>query len=157
MMLCALLAATATAAPAPPAFDPLRFFAGHTRGVAALKVILRSRRPVLVRGTGTILPDHSLSLEQSVIEGDKPPRTRRWRLREVAPGRYSGTLTDARGPVDGIVEGKTMRLRFTSTGGFRVRQTLTLLPDGRTLANRLEAKRFGITVAVLTERISKLD
>lgn len=57
----------------------------------------------------------------------------------------------------GVVEGRTLRLAFTSTGGFRVRQTLTLQPDGRTLANRLEARRFGVRLAVLTERIVKLS
>ncbi len=151
MLLCALLAA------AQPAFDPLRFFTGRTRGVAELKVVLRARRPVSVRGTGTILPDGSLRLDQTVVEGGKAPRVRHWRLRRIAPGRYAGTLTDARGPVEGVVDGNRMVLSFTSTGGFRVRQTLTLQPDGRTLANRLEAKRFGITVAVLTERITKTD
>jgi hypothetical protein len=139
-----------------PTFDPLRFFAGETRGTAQLKVILRKARPVTVRGTGRIDRDGILTLDQIVTEGDKPPRPRHWRLRQIAPGRYSGTLTDARGPVSGMVEGPTLRLAFTSTGGFRVRQTLTLQPDGRSLANRLEARRFGVRVAVLTERIVKL-
>ncbi|WP_310102042.1 DUF3833 family protein [Sphingomonas sp. BE138] len=151
-VLPTLLAVTAS-----PAFDPLRFFDGRTRGEAQLKVILRARRPVSVRGTGRIGADGSLTLDQIVVEGDKPPRQRRWLLRQVAPGRYAGTLTDARGPVTGEVTGRRMALRFTSNDGFRIRQTLVLQPDGRTLANRLEAKKFGITVAVLTERITKLE
>ena len=144
-------------AAAVPAFDPLRFFAGETRGTAQLKVILRTARPVTVRGTGRIDRDGVLTLDQIVTEADKPPRPRHWRLRRIAPGRYTGTLTDARGPVSGWVDGRTLRLAFTSTGGFRVCQTLTLQPDGRTLANRLEARRFGIRLAVLTERIVKLS
>jgi hypothetical protein len=151
MLLAVMLAASA------PAFDPLRFFAGRTRGAAELKVILRARKPVSVRGTGTLQPDGSLVLDQVVTEGDKPPRDRRWHLRRVAPGRYAGTLTDARGPVEGVVTGNRMQLRFVSNDGFRIRQSLTLAPDGRSVANRLVAKRFGITVAVLTERIARLD
>lgn len=151
MLLSLALAASVTS------FDPLRFFAGETRGVATLKVILRASRPVSVRGSGRIDHDGVLTLDQIVTEGDKPPRPRHWRLRQIAPGRYEGTLTDARGPVTGVVEGRTLRLAFTSTGGFRVRQTLTLQPDGRTLANRLEARRFGVRLAVLTERIVKLS
>ncbi|KQN93013.1 hypothetical protein ASE95_10535 [Sphingomonas sp. Leaf231] len=151
MLLAVMLAA------APPAFDPLRFFTGRTRGTAELKAILHARQPVAVRGTGAIQPDGSLSLDQVVQEGDKPSRMRHWRLRRVAPGRYTGTLTDARGPVDGVVTGDRMQIDFTSTGGFRVSQSLTLAPDGRSLSNRLVAKRFGIKVAVLTERIEKLD
>lgn len=153
-MLLFLALAGATAA---PAFDPLRFFTGATRGTAQLKVILRAAKPVTVRGSGRRQPDGALVLDQWVTEGSKPPRPRHWRLWQIAPGRYTGTLTDARGPVTGAVQGRTLRLSFTSDGGFRVRQTLTLQPDGRTLANRLEARRFGIRVAVLTERIVKID
>jgi hypothetical protein len=151
MLLAVMLAASA------PDFDPLRFFAGQTRGEAQLKVVLRARTPVSVRGTGALQPDGSLLLDQTVTEGDKPPRERHWRLRRVAPGRYTGTLTDARGPVQGIVTGNRMQLRFVSNDGFRIRQSLTLAPDGHSVANRLVAKRFGIAVAVLTERITKLD
>lgn len=152
-----MLLSLALAAASVASFDPLRFFAGETRGTATLKVVLRKGQPVSVRGTGRIDRDGVLTLDQIVTEGDKPPRPRHWRLRQTAPGRYAGTLTDARGPVTGVVEGSTLRLAFVSTGGFRVRQTLTLQPDGRTLANRLEARRFGFRVAVLTERIVKLS
>lgn len=151
MLLAVMLAASV------PDFDPLRFFAGQTRGEAQLKVVLRARTPVSVRGTGALQPDGSLLLDQTVTEGDKPPRERHWRLRRVAPGRYTGTLTDARGPVQGIVTGNRMQLRFVSNDGFRIRQSLTLAPDGHSVANRLVAKRFGIAVAVLTERITKLN
>jgi hypothetical protein len=152
-----LLAFALATAPIGPAFDPLRFFAGQTRGTAQLKVILRKAKPVTVRGTGRMRADGTLVLDQMVTEGDKPPRARRWLLRQTTPGHYTGTLSDARGPVSGEVDGATLRLSFTSDGGFRIRQTLTLQPDGRTLANRLEARRFGIRVAVLTEQIVKLD
>lgn len=90
MLLSLALAASVTS------FDPLRFFAGETRGVATLKVILRASRPVSVRGSGRIDHDGVLTLDQIVTEGDKPPRPRHWRLRQIAPGRYEGTLTDAR-------------------------------------------------------------
>ncbi len=151
MLLAVMLAASV------PDFDPLRFFAGQTHGEARLKVILRAKKPVSVRGEGMLQPDGSLLLDQIVTEGDKPPRERHWRLRRIAPGRYAGTLTDARGPVEGIVTGNRMRLRFVSNDGFRIRQSMTLAPDGRSVANRLVAKRFGIAVAVLTEQITKLD
>ncbi|MFK3890279.1 DUF3833 family protein [Sphingomonas sp. NPDC079357] len=152
-----LISLALAAAPVEPAFDPLRFFTGQTRGTARLKVILRKAKPVTVRGTGKMRADGTLVLDQMVTDGGGPPRARRWLLRETTSGHYAGTLSDARGPVIGEVSGTTLRLSFTSDGGFRIRQTLTLQPDGRTLANRLEARRFGIRVAVLTERIVKVD
>lgn len=151
-MLIALLLAAAT-----PDFDPFRFFAGQTRGEGALKVILRGPVAVTVEGAGRVDPDGTLVLDQVIAEGQKPPRTRQWRLRRVAPGRYQGTLTDARGPVLGEVTGDRLHLRFTTPQGFKVEQWLTLAPDGRSAVNRLEARRLGVKVATLDERITKRD
>lgn len=148
-----MLIALSLAAAATPAFDPLRFFTGPTRGTGELKVIFRKRVPIHVRGSGRITPDGTLILDQNVVEGQKPPRDRQWRLRQVAPGRYSGTLTDARGPVIGDIEGGRLNLRFTTKDGFGIRQTLTPDATGRVLDNRLTVHRFGITVATLRERI----
>jgi len=150
-MLIALLLAAAT-----PTFDPLLFFAGQTRGEGQLKVVLRAEVPVSVRGTGRMDSD-TLVLDQVVAEGTKPPRVRQWRLKKVAAGRYEGTLTDAQGPVVGEVDGSTLHLRFTSSSGFQVQQWLTLAADGRSAANHLQARRFGIVVATLNEKIDKLD
>jgi hypothetical protein len=150
-MLIALLLATAAD------FDPLRFFAGRTQGQGELKVVLRSRVPIAVRGTGRVDADGALVLDQVVTEGDKPPRNRRWHLRRIAPGRYQGTLTDAQGLVTGEVDGARLHLAFTSDKGFKVQQWLVLADDGRSATNRLEARRFGVTVATLDERIVKID
>lgn len=150
MLIALLLTATA------PAFDPLRFFAGRTHGEGQLKVVLRARTPVSVQGTGHMDAD-TLVLDQAVTEGTKPPRRRQWRLRKVASDRYEGTLTDARDSVVGEVAGPVLHLRFTSSGGFQVQQWLTLTADGRTAINHLEARRLGIVVARLDERIVKLD
>lgn len=151
-MLTTLLLAAAA-----PAFDPLCFFDGQTRGEGQLKVILSRRVPVSVVGRGTVQPDGSLLLDQIVAEGTKPARNRRWRLRRVSPGRYTGTLTDARGPVAAEANGPRLHLSFTTPSGFKVQQWLTLAPDGRSADNVLRATRLGVTVATLHERIVKLD
>lgn len=151
-MMIALLLAAAT-----PTFDPMRFFAGQTRGAGKLKVVLRPHVPVSVRGNGRLEPDGTLVLDQLVVEGDKPPRTRQWRLTRVRPGRYEGTLTDARGKVVADAEGPVLHLSFTTADKFQVQQWLTLAADGRSAANHLQARRFGIVVATLDEKIDKLD
>jgi hypothetical protein len=96
-----------------------------------------------------------LLLDQTVTEGDKPPRARQWRLVEVAPGRYEGTLTDAIGPVRGEARGNLLVLEYTMEGSFKVRQELTLAPDGMRADNRLKVSQLGITEAVLAEDIRK--
>ena len=154
-MIAALLLAGAPA-PATPVFDPLRFFAGATRGQATLKIILRSTRSVCVQGRGRVTPDGTMVLDQRVEQEGKAPKTRQWRIRAVGQGRYAGTLTDATGPVTGEATGNRLHLSYP-TGRIRIDQWLTLSADGRSAQNRLVARRFGITLARLEETIRKLD
>ena len=48
-------------------------------------------------------------LIDTVHEGKKPVRTRKWVMREDGPTHYKGTLTDATGPVDIAVERRMAR------------------------------------------------
>lgn len=156
LSLAACAPAVPAAAPAP-VFDPLVFFAGRTEGTAKLKIVLRAPRAVRVEGAGRVEPDGTLVLDQMVAQEGKPATRRQWRIRRVGPTTYAGTLSDAIGPVAGQVTGNRLHLGFTMNGGFRTDQWLTLSPDGRSAANLLTAKRFGVTVARLDETIRKLD
>lgn len=150
-MLALLLAA------ATPAFDPLRFFAGATEGRGRLAIVFHRARGVRVHGAGRVEPDGTLVLDQRVEQEGRPATTRAWRIRAVAPGRYAGTLTDATGPVTGEADGPRLHLRFRAAHGIRVDQWLLLAPDGRSAQNRLTARKFGLVVARLDERISRVD
>lgn len=171
LALAACVATPPIAAPVAraetPRFDPFTFFAGSSRGEGVLKKALSDPVPVRVESRGRIVtearreaawaapPQRALVLDQTVTEGDKPPRSRQWRLVEVAPGRYEGTLTDAIGRVTGHSEGNLLVLEYTMEGSFKVRQELTLAPDGMRADNVLKVSQLGITVAVLTEDIRK--
>ena len=155
LLALALLATAAPAAP-PPEFDAIRFFTGSTHGDGRFKVILRGSHRVTVQGRGRLEGD-TLILDQIVTRDGTEPKPRQWRIRATAPGRYTGTLTDAKGPITGETTGDRLHLRYTSTGGFAVEQWLTLSADGRSAQNRLTAKRFGVTVATLDETIVKTD
>jgi hypothetical protein len=150
-----------------PRFDAFAFFAGESRGTGTLDKVLSGSVPVTVESRGRIEtlasreaawaapPRRVLVLDQTVTEGDKPPRKRQWRLVEVAPGRYEGTLTDAIGPVTGRTQGNLLVLDYMMEGSFRVHQELTLSPDGMRADNVLKVSQLGITVAVLAEDIRK--
>ena len=86
---------------------------------------------------------------------DKPERKRTWVIHETAPGRYAGTLTDAKGPVTGSSEGNVLHLAYTMKGGFGVDQWLYLQPGGKVALNRMKVSKLGITVAKLDETIRK--
>ncbi len=144
--------------PAAPVFDPISFFAGRTEGRGVVKVALSPKRTLVVQGSGRTQPDGALILDQVVQREGKQPEQRQWRIKEVAAGRYAGTLTDARGPVTGVVNGNVLKLRYRlKNGGLAAEQTLHLQPDGRTVLNRMEVSKLGITIAEVEETIRKLD
>jgi hypothetical protein len=159
-----LILASCGAAPPPDAakapgrtFDVIRFFEGETEGEGVLKILFRSPQRISVKSRGRIEPDGSLMLVQDIDQQGKSPRTRHWRMRQVAPGRYTGELTDAVGPVEGEVTGGQFRVAYQMKGGFRAEQWLTLRPDGRTIDNVMHVKKLGLSVATLRETISKRD
>ena len=92
-------------------------------------------------------------VDQTIREGEKPARTRQWRLHEVAPGRFEGTLSDAISPVTGYTQGNLLVVEFTIKGSFKVRQELTLSPDGQRAHNVTRISQLGVTAAVLVEDI----
>ena len=138
-----------------PVFSAQRFFAGPTRGDGELKVIFSGPRRVIVRGDGRIDPDGVLVLDQAIDQPGKPLRRREWRIRETAPGRYGGTLTDATGPITGDVAGNTLHLRFSAPGDEDYEQWLFLSPDGQSARNLMTVRKWGIVVATLDETIMK--
>lgn len=172
LLLPACVSAPPAAVPAvplaaAPRFDPFTFFLGTSEGTGTLAKAMAEPVPVRVTSSGRIVTEASreagwaapparvLVLDQVVAEGDKPPRKRRWRLREIAPGRYAGSLTGALSPVEGEVAGNRLTLRFTISDGLAVRQELTLSADGTRADNVMTVSKLGMTVAVLSEDIRK--
>ena len=144
------------AAPAHAAFNPVDFFRGHTRGEGTLKVIFQSPKQIRVDSFGRAEKDGSLILEQTIHEPGKPARSRAWRLRQTAPNRFEGTLTDAAGPVRVDVAEDRVRIRYKAKNNLDFDQMMT--PDGpRQVRNKMRVKRFGLTVAHFNEIIRKLD
>ena len=139
-----------------PHFDALAFFAGRTEGKGRLTKILSGTTDTLVEGRGTV-NDGTLTLEQDVHEGSRPVKHRTWHIRETAPDRYTGALTDAEGKVSGETIGNRLHLSFTMKGGLPTEQWLTLAPDGSHAMNRMTVKKFGMTVAVLEEDIRRIE
>ncbi|HZG46085.1 MAG TPA: DUF3833 family protein [Allosphingosinicella sp.] len=147
----------ASADAAAPPFEVSDFFVGRTQGDGMLEVMMSGTRAVRVSSVGHEQRDGSVILAQEIREEGKPARTREWRLRQVAPGRYAGTLSDAAGPVTGVVAGNRLHLSFRMRGGMDVDQWLTLAPGGRSAKNVLRVRKFGVTVAALDETIRKVD
>ena len=138
-------------------FDPIAFFEGRTRGEGTLHKIVGSDSRVVVQSFGARQKGGGLLLDQRIQRGTNSPSQRRWVMRPVSPGRFTGSLTEAEGPVVGTVAGPRATIRYRTRDGFDIEQHLALQPGGRTLLNQLSVRRFGIRVARLDETIRKLD
>lgn len=141
-----LSAAPALAAPASTE-SPLAFFEGRTVSEGTTKVMMRKPYQARAQGVGRIDADGILHLVQQVEEGAEPSKERRWRIRQVAPGRFTGTMSEAVGSVSVDKVGERFRFRFRMKGGLSVEQWLTPLADGLTARSTLTVKKLGIAVA----------
>lgn len=153
--VAALALAGAAPAQAPKPFDPVAFFTGTTHGRGELRELMGKPKKTSAQNVGRIDKDGWLILDQKVaVEGD-PLRQRRWRLKQVAPGKYRGTLSDAKGPVEADVRGQAVHIRYVMKGNIKVEQTLTPQPGGRSVTARGTFRKFGMKVAIMKEQIDR--
>lgn len=145
----------AAAATAAESTDPLRFFVGMTETLGTTKVLMH--RPVRTSsiGRGQIRPDGSLILVQRVQDEGRAPYLRRWEIRQIGPGRFEGTMSQAAGPVAIVQVGDRYRFTFTMKGHMSVEQWLTPLPGGLSATSNMTVRKFGIAVASSTAVVKK--
>lgn len=135
--------------------DPVAFFTGASHGDGRFHQVLSSPHGVRVDSDGKPQGDGGLLLTQRIAEDGKPPRVRLWVIKPAGPGHYTGTLTDAVGPVELTVAGPRAEVRYSMKKGLKVTQELALQPDGLTVLNHLEVHKLGVRVAWLDETIRK--
>lgn len=155
ILAAALLSASPSIAP-HALFNPIDFFHGHTHGDGTLKVIFESPQHMTTDNDGREDKDGWLVLEQVIHQPGKDARTRTWRLRQTAPDRFEGTLTDAASPVRVDVTRTGIRIRYTAQNSLNFDQTLTPVSPTE-VRDRIRVSRFGIAVAHFDETIRKLD
>jgi hypothetical protein len=136
---------------------PERFFVGRSEGQGTVRVILSGSHGFRVQSRGRMERSGALILDQRIEEEGKAPRNRTWRLVRSGGNRFTGTLSDARGPVTGELSGNVLRIRYRSGEGPHVEQWITFAANGRTAQNRMTFKRFGVVVARVEETIRKID
>ena len=135
-------------------FDPLQFFSGRSHGSARLQTILGASRTISVDSQGAPDGHGGLVLDQRMTEQGKPPGTRQWILHPAGRNRWTGTLSEARGPV--LIErtASDVAIRYRMKNSAAVEQHLRQVSDG-SVENRMTVTRFGIRLADLEERIQK--
>ncbi len=135
--------------------DPLRFFEGRTEMLSTVKLITKKTYRSRTVGRGSIQDDGSLHLVQRVHDDGRPAYDRRWRIREVSPGRFTGTMSEAKGPIAVEEIRGRYRFRFKMKGGVSIEQWLT--PLGTTsAASKATIRKLGIVVGHSDGTIRKL-
>ena len=134
--------------------DPMRFFEGRTESISTVKLMMKKPYNSRTTGEGEI-KNGVLHLVQRVHEEGKPPYDRQWRMRQVAPGRFSGTMSEAKGPVTvDEVDGR-FRFRFKLKGNISIEQWLMPMPGGKTARSNLTIRKFGMVVGRSTGTVRK--
>lgn len=128
-----------------------------TETVGTTKILMH--KPVETRsiGRGQIEPDGSLLLVQRVEDEGRPAYLRRWEIRRVGPGRFTGSMSQATGPVLIQQVGNRYRFSFRMKGGMSVEQWLTPLPSGLSANSIMTVRKFGLAVASSTALVRKLS
>ena len=55
------------------------------------------------------------------------------------------------------ISGDVVTVRYKMKGGLDILQTMTLQSDGRSMANKVVARKFGLTFAHVDGTVRKLD
>lgn len=143
-------------AQAEPAFDLPEFFDGR---VQAWGIVQNWRGHVTRRFTCTIDGTHAdgvLTLNEQFEYADGERSTRRWEIRTLPNGRVEGEANDVLGTAVGRLSGNAMRWRYSmdlpvENTTYRVNfDDWMWRLDDRTLVNRTDIVKFGVTVGEVT-------
>jgi hypothetical protein len=140
-----------------PVMRPEVFFAGSTTSYGVIATSKgKPSRILRVSGSGRTLPDGSFQLDQTVTYDDGKSGQRTWIMKSADSMRYTATLTDAAGPVRAEVHGNLFHLRYLlKRPAVYMEQWLYLQPDNRTVLNEGRISMAGMTIARLSERITR--
>lgn len=156
-----VLGALATLAPVPAMAEagplsPIRFFEGRTEMVSVVKVAMKRPYQSTAISNGRILPDGSLILVQSVHDERRPAQKRYWKVKQVRSGFFTGTMSDAIGPVVAQEIDGNYRFRFKLKGDLTVEQWLRPLPGGRIAKSNTTVRKFGMPIATSEGTIQRM-
>jgi hypothetical protein len=148
-----LLPAPAIAAPAG---SPMQFFEGRTEGTGTIRILLGKAFRTHSTGHGRFERDGTMVFVQRVVDEGKAPRERPWKIRRIAPCRFTGTMSEALGPVTLDEIAGRFRFRFRMKGNLSVEQWLVPLAGGNTARNTLTIRKFGVKVGTSEGMLRKV-
>lgn len=79
-------------------------------------------------------------------EEGRPARIRRWLIRRAGAGRFTGTMSEATGPVTIEDFGGRYRFRFKMKGSVSVEQWLVPAAGGRSATHKTTIRKLGVKI-----------
>jgi hypothetical protein len=146
----------APASAAGPAGSPMKFFEGRTEGTGTIRLVLGKAYRTRSIGHGHFEPDGTMVFVQRVVDEGKPPHERRWKIRQTGLRQFSGTMSEAIGPVKIDEIAGRFRFRFRMKGNLSIEQWLIPLAGGTTARNTATIRKFGVKVGTSDGMLRKL-
>ncbi len=146
-----------------PDFDPMKFFTGHTRSWGVIESRAGEPTTRIVTETWGKIVGGELRMEQDLFIEKKPRQHRSWRMRRIDAHHFEATANDVIGTAKGESRGNLFRWTFTlatkpGNALFNISMTQRMYgqPDEQTMINRDAVRKFGVTIAQVTEQFRRV-
>ncbi len=166
-LLAVLLALTSCTAPLQiahfagtrPVFRPDRWFVGHTTSWGVFENARGAPTSSFTTDDiGTLAPDGTLVLAQTIRQSDGTVLRRTWRIKRIGAHRYAATAGPVVGVARGTAYGRAFHWRYTlrlPPGDWlhtvQFNHWMYLSDNGAQLLNRFTVRKLGIVVARASE------
>jgi Protein of unknown function (DUF3833) len=154
--IAALAAVAGPAAADPePQLDMIGFFTGKTHADNVIKIAFHAPHKLIVDSIGGRNKEGEFVLIDTLQEEGKPVRKRTWVMRSDGANHFTGSLSDAIGPVDVTISGGSATISYVMRdGNLKIVQQLKAQRDG-SLSNSAVARKFGIKFATVSGSVRK--
>ncbi len=145
-----------------PKLNPVEFFGGETHSTGVIENAKGLPTMRITTQTKGKVQDGVLYIEQDLFPEGQKKNHRSWKLKQIDENLVEATSNDMYGTARGLLYGNhfmwTYRMKLVNRKFIRharMQQDMYLMPDGETLIIRSVIRKFGITVAQITEQFKK--
>ncbi len=145
-----------------PRLDPVGFFGGKTSSKGVIENAAGKPTARITTTTTGTEKAGKLFIEQDLVTLGKSKNHRSWSLEQIDEHHVLANSTDMDGTAKGLLYGNsfswTYRMKLKQRKiirHVRMQQHMYLMPDGNSLIVRSVIKKFGFTVAQITEQFTK--
>lgn len=145
-----------------PRFEPEKFFSGHVQSWGVMENRSGDPKSRFTTDVHGAMEGNELLLTQHFAFEDGRKQQRVWRIRRIDEHRYEATANDVIGIARGEAWGNAFRWDYTLAVNpknpftrVRMHHWMYLQDDG-SMVNRVSVRKFGLTLAEITEHFVRV-